>query len=391
MSTSTSRPWRARAARALVALGVLATGALATQGSAQAAGPRNVRGHAVAHVFIASTGFPGFTNGWKWSSVHGEATEGFDATRNGVGDYQIVFNGIKGPGHVQLTPWTRDGVRNPPVCTVAGQTATTAGVSIRVRCFSALTGTPREGLEFDVQYTSERTTGVEDFLYLLSDDATPDGVTPVPAATHWTSAAPLLRPVVSRSAVGRYDVHVQHSMEGGWPRVTARSRSARWCTPVSVRPDRSVGVHVRVNCYGPGGVAADSRFFLDVTADDPLTGVLSLGANLRITNLAATATVTPTVGNTNTGTFQPSNTHRKTATGEPWVEMAEVGMDVPSGWAQAWGTTANRCHLASYVGSALDPTAAGLTTVCVRPNGRVADTVHVASRWDRPTVDLSEL
>jgi hypothetical protein len=340
-------------------------------------------------VFIADTGFPGFTNGWKWSSVHGQANDGFDAVRNGVGDYQIVFNGISGPGHVQLTPWTRDGVRNPPVCTVAGQSGTVAGVSVRVRCFNPSTGQPREGLEFDVKYTNERTTGVEDFLYLLSDDATPDGTTPVAQKTHWTSAAPLQRPVVSRIGAGRYDVHVQHSMEGGWPRVTARSKVARWCTPVSVRPDRVIGVHIRVNCFGPAGAPADSAFFLGNTADDPLTGLLGLGANIRVTNLAAVTTVTPTAANTNTGTMLPTNTHRKIGVGGQRIGMSEVGMDVPSGWAQAWGNTSNRCHITSYLGSSLDPTAAGLTTRCVRPNGAAADTSHTASRWDRPTTDLN--
>ncbi len=191
-----------------------------------------------------------------------------EVTRQGLGDYTVVFRGLGGGpagGHVQVSSYGPRGVR----CEI-GQWGNQGGdFVIRIHCFAAIS------LRADAQFTvlTLRPASARSALgYAWASN--PGALAYQPDAAYAYSGSGL--PVsIRRLSLGRYAVRFQGLASGlthgGNAQVTAYGQSGEFCQTVSWHPNGADAV-INIACFNAAGAPAGSRFAALFTTPAGLPG-----------------------------------------------------------------------------------------------------------------------
>ncbi|HEX6871475.1 MAG TPA: hypothetical protein VF163_10295 [Micromonosporaceae bacterium] len=201
--------------------------------------------------YIASTGYE-----------HNSAGGSVQITRSAVGTYQVRFAGMAGPGgaaHVSA-------YGNNNLCSVSSWGPSLGDEVINLRCFTTA-GAPTDS-RF-IAHVTNRTDGASRG-YLWSSDPTPPvgGYTPPTQYSFDSTGQPI---TVAATGVGAYTVDLGafgQDSGGLWAsgalRVTAYGSSPAHCQAFDPAAFADPEI-LRVRCYGPDGLAVNTRFVLSYT------------------------------------------------------------------------------------------------------------------------------
>lgn len=319
-------------AATLVATGLAVSASPATPADALLGG--DTYGYAKAQVRIAEDGTPALVADRHVSTRYGFSPDGFEVTRVGVGEYEVLVRGIDAAGgSVHLVPWAKRKEVNPPICTVEEWSPSSEGQHIDIRCFDGVTGAPREGRRFDVWFTTIEPpvafeAGADAGLVHLWANEESNPATYSVHPDYYYSDAGGAAPLVTRVSPGVYDVEFSSSLEGTMPYVTAYGESARWCNPARSVANGPSGRRVRVVCFREGGARADSMFTLTMAARDPWVGFDELGGRIFVKKPARTTVQQPAARNVNAELGPGQNTYVKVAKGRQRIEMPRTRGDI---------------------------------------------------------------
>lgn len=384
-----------RVRRALAtAVTLVATGLAVSASPAApvAALPGGVHGNAKAQVRIASDGTPSLVAGRHTSTRFGFSPDGFEVSRTGVGEYQVVVKGIDASGGTaHLVPWAKRKEKNPPICTIEQWNPAADGQRIDIRCFDGITGVPREGRRFDVWFTTIDTplaweaTADGGLAYLWANDASNPAASTVDP-DYYFSETGAVAPTVTRVSPGIYDVEFSEPLNATMPYVTAYSDSARWCHPARSVADGPSGRRVRVVCFRHGGSPADSMFTLTMAARDPWAGFDHMGGRIFVKKPSRTTVQQPAGRNVNAQMGPGQNTYVKVATGRQRIEMSRTRGEVDGAFVQASGSAPRRCFVTGLVTSE-NPSLGGVMTRCIDgATRRPVDSRQWVARYDQSIV-----
>jgi hypothetical protein len=398
MTTSQNHDHSGRSRRVRRALATAATlvatglAVSAVPASPVAALPDPVHGNAKAQVRIAPDGTPSLVAGRYTSTRFGFSPDGFEVSRTGVGEYQVLVKGIDASGGTaHLVPWARRKEKNPPICTIEQWNPTVDGQLIDIRCFDGITGAPREGRRFDVWFTTIDTPFAFEapadggLAYLWANGASSPTTYSVDPGYSFSETG-VAAPTVTRASVGVYDVEFSEPLDRTTPYVTAYGGSARWCHPARSTATGPSGRRVRVVCFGPGGVRADSMFTLTMAARDPWAGFDHLGGRIFVKRPARTTVQQPSARNVNAQMGPGKNTYVKVATGRHRIEMPRTRGAVDGAFVQASGPAPRRCFVTGLVTSE-NPSLGGVMTRCIDGVTRQpVDSRQWVARYDQSIV-----
>lgn len=192
------------------------------------------------------------------------------ATRSGVGQYTMTFDGIAGPsgGHYQVSAYGG----GSEFCIVVGWGPKTVSIS----CFDAA-GTP-----VDVQYTVlyvETTSTVDGLGYAWADDSGSDSYSPNAFFAYNSEGGGI---TATRTSAGVYSMTFSDlggASIGGHVHVSAFFTATVFCTTVGWDPEAPDFV-IRIRCYDDMGVLVDSQYDVLVVWPDRMAVAIEPGAEL---------------------------------------------------------------------------------------------------------------
>lgn len=257
--------------RSAVATAALVIPLLVVGAPPAAAKPRPIEGYVWGWQpanpnYIAATGYE-----------HNSAGGPVEITRFGVGRYQVRFHDMAGVGGVaHVSSYGNNGI-----CTVSSWGPSLDDELVYVRCFTSA-GVPTDS-RF-IAHVTNRTDGPVRGYFWSSDPTPPVGGYTPPLQYSFDSAGPPI--TVAGTGTGAYSVKLgafAQDSAGLWKsgalRVTAYGPDPAYCQPLdpALFADPEV---LRVRCYGPDGLAVNTRFVLSYTRRDvPVSATVTNYAN----------------------------------------------------------------------------------------------------------------
>jgi hypothetical protein len=253
------------------------------------AGIRSLYGPSSAHGFAWVTDTGIVSPDYSYNSAGGTIT----ATVGATGFYTVSFGGLGGiGGDVQVVAYGQTSARCK-VSSWGGSWPST--LSIGVACHTP-GGTPQASA-FVVQYARKDVTVDGAGAYLWAEQPSSAAYCPTNLYS-WNSTGGVN--CISRPATGTYDVTLPGlTATGGTFQITAYGSAGEHCKIQSWGPSGG-GQFARVLCFGPTGVAVDTRFDLNYFAPQEVS-VFDYGAYAWAHNPTASVYTPSTTYSYNSG------------------------------------------------------------------------------------------